>query len=114
MEVKLEFLRWVQVVQDDETTGRFVAFDVTEVDALGGEGRHRTVVVKVSSAEGQILVELHLLWFVLGHVVAVATESQSVGLHRWPLNVADLDWQVKSVLFGFQWSEESEDVADLI
>jgi hypothetical protein len=34
LKVKLELLCWVQVVQDNESAGGFIAGDVTEADAL--------------------------------------------------------------------------------
>ena len=91
MEVKFELLCRVQVVQDDEAAGWLVVSDVTEVNALGRECCHRAIIVKVSTANGQILIELHLIRLLLFKVVASAAESQSVWLNRWTLNIADLD-----------------------
>lgn len=65
MEIESELLRWVQVVQDDESAGGLVAFNIAEVDTLGREGCHRAVVVEVSPAKRQVFIELDLLGLVL-------------------------------------------------
>ena len=94
MEVKLKLLRWIEVVQDDEAARRFVAFDVAEIDGFSREGSHRTIVVEVGSTEWKILIELDFLGLILFQMVPIAAESESIGLSRWSLDIADFDWQV--------------------
>ena len=114
MEFKLELLRWVEVIEDDKAVGGLVVGDLAEVDALSREGRHGAVIVQMGAAQGQVFVELHLVWPLLHQVVAGTTEPQRVRLGRRSLNIANLNGQVQHVVLGFERAEQGEYVADLI
>lgn len=105
LEVKLELLRWVQIVEDHETARGLVMGNITEVDALGGEGCHRAVIVEVGTAHGQVFVELNLDRSLLLKMVARATKTEGVWLDRGTLNITNLDGKVESVLFRLKWAE---------
>jgi len=68
----------------------------------------------VSAADGKVLVELDFVRLFLFKVVSIATEAESVGFGAGTLDVADLDWQVKSVLLGLKRAEVGEDVTNLV
>jgi len=73
LKVKFELLRWVQIVKDDETTGRLVASNFAKVNAFCRKGSHRSIIIEVGAAERQIFVELHFLWFILFEMIASAS-----------------------------------------
>lgn len=114
LEVELQLLCRVQIVQDYEAARRLVVGNISEVDALSGEGSHGTVVIEVGAADGQIFVELDLLGLLLHQVVASPTKTQRVGLNRGTFDIADLDGQVKCVFLSLEGSEKREDVADFV
>ena len=114
MEVKLEFLRRVQVVENNESARWFLMSNFTKVDAFSREGSHRTIIVEVSTANRQVLVELDFIRLPLFEVVACAAKAKSVRLNRRTFDVANLDRKVKGILFGLERAEKGKDVTDLV
>ena len=104
----------MQVVQDHEATREFSGLELTEVDLLKGEGREGAVVVQVRPALGKVFIKGRLLNLLIFIVIAVASESQGVGLGTRSLDICDLDGQVQEVLFGFEGPEKSVDELNLI
>lgn len=114
MEVKLEFLRRVQVVEDHEAARWLLMSNLSEVDALGREGSHRAIIVEVSTTNWQVFIELDFIRLLLLEVVACAAKAKSVGFNRRTFDVANLDRKVKGILFGLERAEESENVTNLV
>ena len=52
--------------------------DLAEIDRLSGEGRHRAIIVQVSSANWQVFVELNFFWLLLLQVIALASQAQRI------------------------------------
>ena len=109
-------MRWVQVVENDEAVADLARLKLTKVNTLNAEGSLLTFLTNVSSALGQVFIELNLLrlFVLILWVIASASQFQNWLLITRAFNVADLDWQVQSVLLGLERTEQGENVADLV
>ena len=106
----------MQVVENDEAVADLARLKLTKVNTLNAEGSLLPFLTNVSSALGQVFVELNLLrLFVLVlWVIASASQFQNWLLITRAFNVADLDWQVNSVVLGLERSEEHVDVLGVV
>ena len=116
LELKVTFLSRVHVVQNHEPPRWFILGKLAEVDALHGEsnlGAVSVVGVQVGPADGQVLVELRVVYEFASRIKTVAAQAEDLRLLLHALDVFDFDGEVEFVVLHFQRLEQRVNVLRL-
>jgi len=92
------------------------SFEFAEVNGFIREGSHLSLLTNISPTAWQILIKLDLfrLLIFLLWMIAGSSKFEDVGVWTGALNVADLDWQVYSILFCLKWSKKGINVLSIV